>query len=341
MQEFVNLQETCNKQAIDLANLTARLDYMSQESSSRDQLVDAQSAELREFSEELDKKTKEVSILRRESDQKSVELNDNSKDLEKKTREISTLREKYQKESKELAENRRQVKAQSEEIASLLTRHSDSESSNKSKDRKIASLRELLNSLSPPQSNRSDQEEIKLLKEQLAEIQSLHLEAMSENTSLRDHQAGSELEGLQPSSEMGNAALIEADAELVRAMLEKERDKIEAENSRRENRLNATLERLEKTERDKRQMLIEELDRKDSALYDAQKRVRDLEQQLLVFSSSHSSQSPSQASPISTHPSPSIFPAPPAAAPSPSLRRSRLLAPRSLLIFFLIFFLLE
>lgn len=343
MQEFVSLQEKCNNQAIDLANLTARLADMSQESSIRDQLVDAQSAELREFSAELDKKTKEVSILRRESDQKSVELNDSSKDLGEKTWEISTLREKCQKESKELEENRRQVKAQSEEIASLLTRHSDSESSNKSKDRKIASLRELLDSLSLPQSNRSDQEEIKLLKEQLAEIQSLHHEAMSENASLRDRQAGSELEDLQPSPEMGNAALIEADAELVRAMLEKEREKIEAENSRRENRLNATLERVEKTERDKRQMLIEELDRKDSALYDAQKRVRDLEQQLLASSLSHSSQSPSQESPISTHPSASIFPAPPlplaAAAPSPSFRWSHLLACRSLFIVLLIFIL--
>ena len=338
-QEFAILQEKCNQQAVELAGLTARLEYMSQESSNRDQQLDAKSAELRELSDELDKRTNEVSILRRESDRKSVELNDGSKELEEMAREISALQEKRQKDSEELEEHRQQAKARAEEFASIQTRHNDSESSNKEKDRKIASLRELLDSSSAPKSNSSDLEEIKLLKEQLAENQSLLNESRSENASLRDHQARSELEDPPASSETGNAAPTEADLELVQAELDREREKINVENFGRENRVNATLARLEETEREKRQMLIEQVDSKDAELYDAQNRVRELEQQLLASSSSHSSQSPHQASPISTHPSPSIPPAPPATEPSPSPRRSRFLSPRSLLIVVLIFFL--
>lgn len=97
----------------------------------------------------------------------------------------------------------------------------------------------------------------------------------------------------------------------------------------RENRVSATLARLQEKEREKRQMLVDELDRKDAELYDAQKRVRELEQQLLASSSSHSSQSSPQASPISINPSPSILPAPLAAEPSPSPGRLRFLAPEA------------
>ena len=277
-----------------------------------------------------------VSILRRESEQISVELNDRNKELKSKTREISTLQEKRQKDSIELEENRQQVQTQSGEITSFRTRHNDSESSSKEKDRKIACLRELPNSSSSPQSNISD---VRLLKERLAENQSLLNEAWSESASLRENRAYSELEDLRASSEMGNEALLKADTELVRAALEKEREKFEVENSRRENRMNATVERLEEIERGRRQMLIEELESKDSELYDAQKRVRELEQQLLASSSLHSPQPPSQATPISTYPSPAIFLAPPTAGPSPSLGRSCFLTPRSLFITFLIFFL--
>lgn len=338
-QEFARLQEKCNQQAVDLANLTARLQHMSQESSNRDQQLDAQSAQLNKLSDELNKTTQEVLTLRRESDQKSVELNDSSKELEEKTREISDLREKRQKSLKELEENRQQAKARTEEIASIQTRHNDSESSNKEKDMKIASLRELLDSSSAPKSSSADLEEIKLLKEQLAEIQSLLNEERSENASLRDHQARSEAEGLLASSERGNAAPSEANLELVQEMLEKEREKIEVENSRRENRVSATLASLQGRERERRQMLVEELDSKAADLYDAHKRVRELEQQLLASSSSHSSQSPPQASPISINPSPSVLPASLATEPSSPPRRLRFLAPRSLFIVVLIFFL--
>lgn len=222
MQEFASLQEKCNQQAVDLANLTTELEHMSQESSNRDQQLDAQSAQLKKLSDELDKKTQEVSILRRESDQKSVELNDSSKELEEKTREISDLRKKRQKNLEELEENRQQAKAREEEIASIQTRHNDSESSNEEKDRKIASLRELLDSSSAPKSSSADLEEIKLLKEQLAEIQSLLNEERSENASLRDHQARSEAEDPLASSETGNAAPSESNLQLVQEMLEKE-----------------------------------------------------------------------------------------------------------------------
>lgn len=54
-------------------------------------------------------------------------------------------------------------------------------------------------------------------------------------------------------------------------MLEQERKKIEAENSRREFRVNKTLEGLKETERERRQMLMDELERIGAGLYDAQK----------------------------------------------------------------------
>ena len=264
--------------------------------------------------------------------------------LEKRSKEINILREEGQKDSKELETSRQQVKAQSGEIASLQIRFENSESSNKEKDKKIASLQELLDSSSPQRSNSSHQEELKLLKEQLAESESFLNKARNENALLREHQARRELEDLQATSKMDNAAPTEADTELVQAMLEQEREKIEAGNSGRENRVNETLKRLEQTEQERRQMLKDELDRKEAELYDAQKRIGDLEQQLLASSSSESSQPPSQTSPVSaqalplTPPTPPT-PTPPAAGPSPSPQRSRLPGPRSLFIVFLIFFL--
>ena len=231
-QELVSLRQKCNQQADDLANWTASFNQKSQESSDREQQLGVQSAELSQILQELDKKTKEVAILRRESDQKTGELEDSSKELERKSGEINALRVERQQDSKELVEYRQKIKVQSKEIASLQTRHDSSKSSHKEKDRRIANLRELLDSSSSNQSSSQDKEEIKLLKETLAENQSLLDEARSENASLRDHQARSELEELIATSETDNTAPTEAEAELVRAMLEKERQKNEAENFR-------------------------------------------------------------------------------------------------------------
>lgn len=331
--ELISLREQCNQQAVDFASLTARLDHISQESISRDQQLSAQSAELSKLLEALDKKTEDISLLRRESDHKSV---DSSKELENRSKEINALREEGQKDLAKLEKTQQQVRAQSNEIASLQTRCDNSESSNKEKDRKIASLRELLDSPSSQQSNSSDHEEIKFLKEKLAEKESFLNEVRSENASLRQDQARSDL---QATSEMDSAAPTEADTELVRAMLEKERERIEAQNSRRENRVNETLERLGETEQERRQILKDELDRKEAELYDAQKRISNLEQQFLASSSSELSQAPSQAAPILAHALPSLPPTTPAAEPSPSPQRSRFLGPRSLLIVILIFLL--
>ncbi|MCJ1344357.1 hypothetical protein MMC31_002560, partial [Peltigera leucophlebia] len=77
----------------------------------------------------------------------------------------------------------------------------------------------------------------------------------------------------------------------------------------------------------------------DAELYGAQKRIRELEQQLLASSPSPSSQSPSKTLPIPANTSPSTPSAPPAAGASPSFRQSRFLTPRSLFVVFLMFFL--
>ena len=344
-QELVSLQQMYNQQANDLANLTARLDHELQELSNREQQLSAQSAELSAISEELNNQTKAVLSLRRESDRKSVDLNDSNAELEKNSGEIKNLREEHHQDLEKLETYKQQAEAQSKEIASLQARHDVSESSNQEKDGKIASLRELLDNSGLPQSNSSDQEEIKLLKRRLAESESLLDAARSENSSLRDHHARNGLLDIPANSEGGNA---EADADLVRTMLEKEREKNEAENSRRESRVDATLEGLEGTERERRQLLIDELESKDTELYDAQKRIKELEQQLLASSSLQSSQAstsplnnlpPSQVLPTPTHPSPPIIPTSPAAGSSSWLQRSRFPGPRSLFIVIFIFLL--
>lgn len=198
---------------------------------------------------------------------------------------------------------------------------------------------------SPNQSKSLHQDKLELLESQLAECESLLDAARSENASLRDNQAGNELEGHPANSEGGSAG---ADAELMKAMLEEERDINEAENSRQGSRLNAALEGLRETDQGGRKMLMNELENKDVELYDAQKKIRELEQQLLAFLSlqfSQSSTSPldtlpsSQAMPISTQPSPPTFPTSPTAVSSSRLERSRFSALRNLLIVIVILFL--
>lgn len=343
-QELVSLQQKCHQQADYLTNLIARSDRESQASSDREQQLGAQSAELISMSGELEKKTKEVSILRRESDQKALELNESNEELERMSEEIKSLREGRHQDSEELEKYKKQVEARSKEIASLQVRHGNSESLNKEKDRRIASLQELLDNSSRRQSNSSKQEEIEILKEQLADSQSLLNEARSEIISLRDHRGRSEFDDLSAMAGTDNASPTQADEELVRAVLEKERERNEAENSRREDRVNATLEGLEQMERERRQMLMDELERMTAELYDSQNKIGELEQQLLA-SSSKSTKSPpsslntSPPSPITAPlPSPPTIPSP-AAAPTPSFQRLRFPGPRRLLTVILIFLL--
>ena len=198
---------------------------------------------------------------------------------------------------------------------------------------------------SPNQSKGLHQEKLELLKSQLAESESLLDAARRENALLHDNQVGNELEDHPSNSKGGNAG---DDTELVKARLEEERDINEAENSRQESRLNAALKGLGETDQGGKQMLMNELESKDVQLYNAHKKARELEQQLLAFLSLQFSQCstspldtlpPSQALPISTQPSPSTFPTSPTAVSSSRLKRSRFAALRNLLIVISIFFL--
>lgn len=195
---------------------------------------------------------------------------------------------------------------------------------------------------SPNQSKDLHQEKLELLKSQLAESESLLDAARSENVLLRENQVGNELEDHPASSEGGNAG---DDIELVKAMLEEERNINEAENSRQESRLNAALEGLRETDQGERQMLRSELEGKDVELYNAQKNIRELEQQLLAVLSLQFSQSPTfpldtlPPSQVSTQPSPPILPTSPTAVSSSRLERSRFPALRNLLIAIIIFLL--
>lgn len=255
-QNLVSLQQSCNQQADILAYQTGQLNLKSQELSNCEQQLGIRSTELSETSDELKKATKEVSNLSRESDRKSVELSESNEGLVKKLEEIEELREGRHQDLKELSKYVRQVESQSKEIARLQAGQGDSESSNEEKDREIASLRELLDNSKRHQSTSSDQEEkVERLEKQLAETQALLEIERSENASLRDQQGRSGLEdfALEPQQQSP-----EIDAELVRAMLEQERQKIELEDSRRDISVNATLEGLKETEGERRQMLMEE-----------------------------------------------------------------------------------
>lgn len=341
-QDLVSLQQSCNQQAAILADQTARLNQKWQELSDCEQQLGLRSIELSEMSEELEKATKEVSNLRRESDRKSLELNESNEELGKKSDEVEKLREGRHHDSKELSNYVQQVESQSKEIVRLQASHSDSESSNQEKDRKIASLRELLDNSKSHQSTSSDQERAQRLEKQLAETQALLEIERSENASLRDQQGRRGLEDLpvEPESEAP-----EIDPELVRAILEQERQKIEAVNSRREFSVNATLGVLRETERERRQTLMDELERNDAELYESQKKIRELEERLLVSSPTQPAQqlpSPPTSSPPpqpSTQHSPLVPPTSPAAGSGSRFQCSRFPAPRSLLIVIVIFLL--
>lgn len=203
----------------------------------------------------------------------------------------------------------------------------------------IASLRELLDNSKRHQSTSSDQEMFVQLEKQLAETQPLLEIEESENASLQDQQGRSGLEDFPVEPEREST---EINAELVRAMLEQERQKIEAENSRREISVNATLEGLKEAEGERRHMLMEELERKDAELYESQKKIRELEERLFV--SSYTQPAPQLPSPFitstppqpSTQQSPLILPTSPAAEPGPWFPRSRFPIPRRFHKFILI-----
>lgn len=118
-----------------------------------------------------------------------------------------------------------------------------------------------------------------------------------------------------------------ANLELVRVMVERERDNTAPQNVRWEQRATATLGRMEETEQRRRQALMDELEVRDAQLYDAQQQITELNERLLTtspiqplqsLSAPSSSQSPPEASPSPTQPSPIPTQVPPAAAaPSP------------------------
>lgn len=123
----------------------------------------------------------------------------------------------------------------------------------------------------------------------------------------------------KPDDPPSNSAEENAAAEtgLVRAMLERERERSETEIQRREDRATATLEAMGDTERRRRQLLMDELEAKDAQIYDAQRQIRELNERLLA--SSQSQPSPSSA-PSSSSPPPetSSSPTPPPPPPLPS-----------------------
>lgn len=343
-QELASLREQCNLQAADLARLTGQFVPKTQESSDREWQIGIKSAELSLTAEELRKKTEEVSSLGGETDRKSIEINESNEEVTKKLEETEKLREERHQDSQELSNYRRQVEEQSNEIATLRTQQADSVSSCQEKDRQIESLRKLLDDSNRHQSTNSEQEEVKRLRSELAESNS-RLTAV-ENASLLDNQARIELESFPTESPEETA---EADVELVRVMLEKERTKNEEENSRREKRVTTTLESLEETEQKRRQMLMEELEGKDAELFEARKEIRELNQKLLAATATTlpvaSSSQPSPPSPI--EPSSPTFSTSSAAGARSWYRLSRLpaidtgvnVSLRRLLIFLAVFLL--
>lgn len=111
-----------------------------------------------------------------------------------------------------------------------------------------------------------------------------------------------------------------ADQELVSAMLETERAKIEEADTRREYKVQTALESAERTVRETRQRLYDELELKDEELYKAQREIRELGRQLLANNEARaaalaasSSSNPSQSPPPHQTSTPPTCSTPPAA----------------------------
>ena len=108
-----------------------------------------------------------------------------------------------------------------------------------------------------------------------------------------------------------------ANLELVRVMVERERETLAAESARREERAMEILERMEETEQRRRKALTDELEVKDAQLYDAQKKITELTERLLDTSPTQPSQSLPSA-PSSSQSLPENLPSPTQSLPIPA-----------------------
>ena len=201
------------------------------------------------------------------------ELNDNSKQVADGKEEISALTIQNTELAKERDDLEETVAEQDKELQDLSAEND--ELIRKLRERDERGQRAIQNPENTP--NQAD-------KEQAEEIDNLPADLVPETAA--------------------------ANIELVRVMVERERESTTAENARREQRVTATLERMEETEQRRRQMLIDELEVKDAQLYDAQNTITELTERLFATSATQPTQSLPSA--------PSSTESPPAGSPSPA-----------------------
>lgn len=159
-------------------------------------------------------------------------------------------------------------------------------------------------------------EEIEVLSEKSEELKKELKEREEEEArASRNHQPSSPRQAIDQTTGWMDGLPItlaqesaEAEIELVREALERNRMATEAENLSRENRVTAALDQMDS----RRQVLTDELEDKDAQLYDAQMQIRNLTERLLAASSQPSRILPSAPpSPLSHTP----YPPPPSETP--------------------------
>ena len=213
--------------------------------------------------------------------------------------------------NEEMESNLEQVEDGKEEIDALTSKNNTLVKLHERLEKTIAGQAKEIQDLS-----KTNEELIRELRERDDEDERARQNPNESPSQAQINQQATEPGNLHTEVAINNA---EADVELVRVMLERERIKSGEESSKMEDRMTATLAGLEETEGRRRQMLMDELEDKDAQLYDAKNQIKELSEKLLAASSSQPSQSPASA-PESSH---SPEPSPPSIqSPQPKLSAS-------------------
>lgn len=207
--------------------------------------------------------------------------------------------------NEELNDNSKQVADGKEEISALTIQNTDLAKVRDDLEKTVARQDKELHDLSA-----ENDELLEKLRDRYERGQRA-IENSDNTPNQADKEQAEEIENLPADLVPESAA---ANIELVRVMVEREREITTAENARREQRVTATFERMEETEQRRRQILLDELEIKDAQLYDAQKTITELTERLLNTSATQPSQSLASA-PSSTQYPPGGSPSP--AQPSP------------------------
>ncbi|MCJ1346913.1 FYVE zinc finger [Peltigera leucophlebia] len=171
-----------------------------------------------------------------------------------KLESVKTLKEKLESYLKQVKDGKDEISALTSQNVELIKVRGDLEKTVAQQDQELQQIS-------------AEKKELTRKPEDIEEMDERASLSPSEFQNQADDHQVEEIDNLPAELASETAA---ADIELVRVMLEREGVKTEAENARRENRMTVNLEKMEETERRRRQRLIDELEDKDAQLHDAQ-----------------------------------------------------------------------